>query len=77
MIEKVENNNPKTVFITPKGNRTPKEIWLNTNKGFNLKGMTKKSVIEHEKMLDGLGIMGDMTDNEAVEHLKKNHKIAQ
>lgn len=71
MIEKVQNINPKTTFLTPKGNRTPKEVWLNTNNGFNIRGLTKKSVIEHEQMLLDLGIKSNMTDDEFVEHLKK------
>lgn len=68
MITKVNNSNPKVTFLTPKGNRTPKEVWLNTENGF--RGMTKKSVIEHEKMLQRLGITNDMTDDEVAEHIK-------
>lgn len=68
MIMKVVNANPKVTFLTPKGNRTPKEVWLNTETEF--RGMTKKSVIKHTKMLERLGITSDMTDDEAIEHLK-------
>lgn len=76
MYKKVANNNPKTTFLTPKGNRTPKEVWINTESGFKFRGMTKKSVIEHEMMMKELGITPNMTHDEVVEHLKKNH-VAQ
>jgi hypothetical protein len=68
MILKVVNTNPKVTFLTPKGKKTPKEVWLNSENGF--RGMTKKSVIEHEKMLQTFGITKDMTDDEIAEHIK-------
>ena len=69
MIIKAENINPKTTFLTPKGKRTPKEIWLDTETG--VKGMTKKDVVTHNKRLDRLGIKPDMTDEEAREQARR------
>lgn len=71
MYMKIENIKPKTTFLTLKGKRTPKEVWINTESGFKFRGMTKKSVIEHEEMMARLGITPDMTDEEVVEHCKK------
>ena len=68
MIIKVENKNPKTTFMTCKGNRTPKEIWLDTETG--VKGMMKKDVITHNNRLKKLGITPNMTDEEAIEQAK-------
>lgn len=72
MYKKIENLNPKIAFLTPKGKRTPSEVWINTESGFNFRGLTKKSVIEHENMMNRLGITPDMTDDEVIEHIKKN-----
>lgn len=72
--KKIKNVNPKTRFLTPKGWRTPKEVWTNTESGFNFRGMTRKSVIEHEKMMGSLGITPNMTNDETVEHLQNSHE---
>lgn len=72
MYKRIENKNPKVRFLTPNGWRSPKEVWTNTESGFNFKGLTKKSVIEHEKMMNRLGITPNMSDNEAIEHIKNS-----
>ncbi|NMA67792.1 MAG: hypothetical protein GX957_16440 [Clostridiaceae bacterium] len=69
MIIKVENRNPKVRFLTSKGNRTPKEIWIDTVTG--VKGMTKKDVVTHNTRLERLGITPDMTEEEAREQARK------
>ena len=70
MIIKVENKNPKTRFLTTERNRTPKEIWIDTETG--VKGMRKKDVITHNKRLDRLGIKPNMTDEEAIEQARRH-----
>lgn len=70
MIEKIENTNPKTRFLTSKGWRAPKTIWIDTEYGH--RDITKKGVKAHRERLIRLGITPDMTEDEAREHLKKN-----
>lgn len=65
MISKIENKYPKITYLTTKGNRTPKEIWKDTETGIT--GMTKKDVIIHKDRLNRMGITMDMTDEEARE----------
>ncbi len=63
MIIKVENINPKITYMTCNGNRTPKEIWKDTETGVT--GMRKRDVIEGNKRMERLGITPDMTEEEA------------
>lgn len=72
MIKKVKNINPKTRFLTSKGWRTPKEVWIDTEYGH--KDITKKGVMAHRERVIRLGITPDMTDDEAREHLSKNRE---
>lgn len=72
MYKQIENINPKSTFLTSKGKRTPNEVWVNTESGFNFRGLTKKSVIKHEEMMSSLGITSDMSNDEVIEHIKNN-----
>lgn len=70
MIIKIKNENPKTRFLTSKGWRTPKEIWIDTEYGH--KDITKKGVIKHRERLIRLGITPNMTEEEARNHVLKS-----
>lgn len=50
MIIKVENKNPKNTFLTSKGKRTPKVIWLDEETG--VRDITKKGVKAHVDRLN-------------------------
>lgn len=68
-VIKIKNENPKASFLTPKGWRSPKEIWIDTEYGH--KDVTRKGVIAHRERLIRLGITPDMTEEEAREHVLK------
>ncbi|MFS0643714.1 hypothetical protein [Siminovitchia sp. 179-K 8D1 HS] len=70
MIIKIKNENPKVRFLTSKGWRSPKEVWIDTEYGH--KDMTRKGVIAHRERLIRLGIEPDMTEEEAREHILKS-----
>lgn len=69
MIIKVENTNPRITFLTTQGNRTPKEVWIDTETG--VKQITRKEVISHNERLNRLGITPDMTDEETINQAKR------
>lgn len=69
MIIKIENKSPKITFMTLKGNRTPKIIWIDEEMG--VRGITKKEVETHVGRLNRMGITSYMTDQESIEQAKK------
>ena len=69
MIIKIKNKNPKITFLTVNGNRTPKEIWQDTETGVT--GIAKKDVVIHNDRLNRMGITMGMSDEEAIQKAKE------
>lgn len=69
MIIKVENKNPKVTYLTINGNRTPKQIWKDTET--DVTGMNKRDVIKYNERLARLGITADMTEEQVREQARK------